>query len=691
MSLSRELRRAIERGDFDTVEDDWLGRLDEDSDQLDYFVAASRSLAGAGQGDRARVLLELVDEQQRKTAEWERRLVLMERVGELHPSGERLHDEIVVTLEHIYTGAPSLAGLVELVGLHRAVDDIPKTWNKVHRLRELMQFEMGTVVAMEGKGVGRIVEVNLELSSFKIDFDASGEIRVGFKAAAKLLQALPEDHFLRRKVETPEELASLKPTELLHRLLASYERPLQAGEIRQAVTGLVEPSKWSSWWTAARKHRQVVTEGAGTKRGYRWAESDAEAGQAFLDQFQSANIAGKLAIYRKEAERDSEGEDGMSAKLIELGDSSYQARPERAFAIAAALEREGSAPEEHAWSTEALARSGSDPSAWVMRIEDKALRRLAFERMRAREDWADLFGRLAEREEDAKLLGYLTGELRAGDSAGFERLIDRVLSQPRRHPGAFVWAAERIDSDDVLGDRNPLRLLQVITSVGERPEFQAYRARLKQLISDGGCLAALLTRVDESQAEAAEEALRRAHLEEYHRERLTTALHLRFPDLRGEQKAGLYATEKSIAARRKELKYLLETEIPANRKAIEEARELGDLRENFEYKSARQRHEYLSSRVAEIDGELRRVQPIDVSQFVGTEVRVGSVVTLRGKSAGERTVTILGPWESKPEDNIVSYESDLAGLLLGKSPGDVVGVFDDEMTIVSIEVAELPA
>jgi transcription elongation GreA/GreB family factor len=691
MSLSRELRRAIERGDFETVEDDWLGRLDQDPHQLDYFVDASRSLAGAGQGDRARVLLDLVDEHQRKNEEWQRRLILMERVAELHPSGELLHEEIFKTLERVYEGQPSLAGLVDLVGLHRAVGDIPKTWEKVHRLRELMQFEMGTVVAMEGKGVGRIVEVNLELSSFKIDFDAGGEIRVGFKAAAKLLQPLAKDHFLRRKVEAPEELSSLAPNEQLQRLLASYDRALTAGEIKQAMTGLVEPSRWNSWWTAARKHRQVVSKGAGAKRTYRWAGSGAEAGQAFLDQFGSAKVGGKLAIFRKEAGHEGESGDAMSARLIELGEAAHRSRPEEAFAIAAELERAGSAPEESDWSTEALARESGDPSPWVMRIEDKALRRLAFERIRTRDDWTSLFARMAEREDDARLLDYLSGELRSGDAAAFETLIDHVLAHPRRHSGAFVWAAERIDGDDVLGDRNPLRLLQMVTSVGERPEFQAYKPRLKKLVADSGCLAALLTRVDEAQAEQAEEALRRAHLEEYQRERLTTALHLRFPDLRKEQESGLYATESSIAARREELKHLLETEIPTNRKAIEEAREMGDLRENFEYKSARQRHEYLSARVAELDGELRRVQPIDISQFEGNEVRVGSVVRLRGPKIGERTITILGPWESRPEEGIVSYESDLAKLLLGKGPGEVLQALDDEVTIESIELADLPS
>ena len=83
-----------------------------------------------------------------------------------------------------------------------------------------MQFELGTPVRMEGRGVGRIDEVNLDLGSFKIAFDNGAELRVGFAAAPKLLDALPKGHFLRDRIERPNDLRKLKkaePAELLRR------------------------------------------------------------------------------------------------------------------------------------------------------------------------------------------------------------------------------------------------------------------------------------------------------------------------------------------------------------------------------------------------------------------------------------------------------------------------------------------
>ena len=154
-------------------------------------------------------------------------------------------------------------------------------------------LEVGTVVLMEGKGAGRVVEANLDLKSFKLELDQLGEIRVGFKAAGKLLQPLPEEHFLYRKIEAPDELtesAAGDPSGALRQLLESFDRPLVAGEIRQAVAGLVGERQWTSWWAAARKHPQVVTSGSGPRQTYRWAASGDEADRVVRDRFAAADV-----------------------------------------------------------------------------------------------------------------------------------------------------------------------------------------------------------------------------------------------------------------------------------------------------------------------------------------------------------------------------------------------------------------
>ena len=112
---------------------------------------------------------------------------------------------------------------------------------------------------------------------------------------------------------------------------------------------------------------------------------------------------------------------------------------------------------------------------------------------------------------------------------------------------------------------------------------------------------------------------------------------------------------------------------------------MGDLRENFEYKAARQRHEYLSARVEALKGDLGRVRTFDPSSIDSSEVRIGSSLEL--ESGGEtRSLTILGPWESAPERGIISYDSELGQSLLGSKVGDVVEIDGEKCEVRHVGV-----
>lgn len=691
MAISRTTQQHLEKGDLEALENDWLARLGQDPADLDYFVGVARALSGNGEEERARFLLEMLDEQLRD-GRWAVRLKLLQRAGHLLVPPEELHGQIVRTLEGLYGGHSAFKGLTEAVGLHRATHDIPKTWEKVERLEGLLAFDIGTVVAMEGKGVGRIVEANLGLESFKVDFEKIRGMTVGFKAAAKLLRPLGTDHVLRRKLEDPASLKALvtaNPPELLRIVLQSYDRALTAGEVREVLAGVVGEAQWTSWWGAARKHPQVVAGGTG-RQTYSWAESAGDAHEAVWKTFAKAEPRKQMDLLRREGARNSELRQRMAGILTAAAEKAVDGGdPGLAFEIWFALERSGGAPEDVDWSPDALlaARAGRDLARLFSGIEERLLRERAYAMVRERrDDWPAIYRDALSREADPRALDVLVEGLAQGDARELDRFLDGLLAQPHRNPAAFTWLAERAAVDEQIRTRNPLRLLQQILTSMSRDEFASYRLRLLALAESGGTLPRLLAHLTEDQAAQAEEAVHRApNLESYQRDQLINALHLRFQGLRKEQgAAALYALVESIEAKRAELHQIMTVEVPANRKAIEEARAMGDLRENFEYKSARQRHEYLNARAAALNAELSRARPIDTAGMDTSEVRIGTRVRLTGPT-GERTMTILGPWESRPEENVISYESDLARELLGKSVGAEIEMGGESWTVAGIE------
>ncbi|KEP71265.1 transcription elongation factor GreA [Thioclava sp. BHET1] len=123
-----------------------------------------------------------------------------------------------------------------------------------------------------------------------------------------------------------------------------------------------------------------------------------------------------------------------------------------------------------------------------------------------------------------------------------------------------------------------------------------------------------------------------------------------------------------------ELKKLKSQERPAIIAAIAEARELGDLSENAEYHSAREKQGFIEGRIKELEGILGRAEVIDPSKFSGG-VKFGATVTIVDEDTDEeKTYQIVGEPEADLEKGKLNLKSPLARSLIGKEEGDTVDV-----------------
>lgn len=684
MTGSKQITQLLEEDRVDEIEDLWLARLSDDPEDTEFFNAAAKSLANGREGELLVFLLELADEQLRQGKHRNAHLELLEKSGLYFLEPAAVHASAVATLEALYADCPSFSALSEKVGLYRAIEDTAKIWTKIRRLRGLMQFENGSYVWMKDKGPGQVVEVNLELESFKLEIQDLPALRVGFAAAAKMLQPLDPDHIERRKLEDLPALLAMKrdrPGDLLLAVLQSHEDAMTAAEIRKAVKGIVEEREWNGWWAEARKHPRILANAVKGRQTYGWAASEDHALEETRQQFTDANVTQKLEILRKNVNRDPGLKEEMIADLQALASDSLESQPEISLGIWYPLEKLG-ATTALDWSPSTLVKESSSPGSLAASLDDRVLRERFYELCRQeRHDWPMIYRTALANEEDPRVLSALAEHLGGHDAEGLKSAMDDILGHPRRRPAAFVWLAESGDSLATLTERNPLRLIRQILDALHQSEFAKLKSRLHKTFETGGGATHLFTRLSEEQASQAEQAIQRAPLEEHLRDSLIRYLHVRFPALDGDREAPLYATHESIETRRRELTKLKTEEIPANRRAIEEARELGDLRENFEYKSARQRHEYLNARLASLQGDLSRVQPIAEDRVDTSEARVGCRLSLHDAADNQRSVTILGPWESDPDRHVVSYDSEFGQALLGKRPGDSI-VIEDESWIV---------
>lgn len=139
----------------------------------------------------------------------------------------------------------------------------------------------------------------------------------------------------------------------------------------------------------------------------------------------------------------------------------------------------------------------------------------------------------------------------------------------------------------------------------------------------------------------------------------------------------LYVSSWSLEAKEAELKDLVENKIPANKLAIQAARELGDLSENSEYKMARQDERTLNALKEKLTKEISHAQVTDFSNATTDKISVGSIVKIQSASGAIEVYTILGAWDSDTSKNILSYNTSLAQKLIGKQVGEEL-TFDRE-------------
>jgi transcription elongation factor GreA len=123
-----------------------------------------------------------------------------------------------------------------------------------------------------------------------------------------------------------------------------------------------------------------------------------------------------------------------------------------------------------------------------------------------------------------------------------------------------------------------------------------------------------------------------------------------------------------------ELKRLKTVERPEIIQAIAEARAHGDLSENAEYHSAKEKQSFIEGRIKELEGVISLAEVIDTSRLSGP-IKFGAVVRLVDEDTDEeRTYQIVGEYEADIEKGRLNIKSPLARALIGKTVGDSIEV-----------------
>jgi transcription elongation factor GreA len=134
----------------------------------------------------------------------------------------------------------------------------------------------------------------------------------------------------------------------------------------------------------------------------------------------------------------------------------------------------------------------------------------------------------------------------------------------------------------------------------------------------------------------------------------------------------------------------LKDDRPRISRAIGEAREHGDLKENAEYHAAKEEQGIAEARIKDIESALSRAEVIDPKTLSGPKIRFGATVTLSNVDTEEQvTYQILGPYESDLSKGSMSVTAPLARAMLSKEVGEEVSIQKPDGTKRVYEIVEV--
>ena len=551
-------------------------------------------------------------------------------------------------------------------------------------------------------GFGKITTVDAVFSRFVIDFQSKAGHAMDLAFAADSLKPIPSDHIYARKVSDIEglrQMAALHHLDLIKLVLQSFGGRATADQIQQVLVPDVIKDDWKKWWEAAKRE---------LKKNGRFQvplkKSDPIIYQArevslqdrFLADFRAAKgLKARLNVAHEILKSLSDLDDKAAAAkevIVALNSEiGTHQRTQPSVALEAIFVRDemreaaGAPPVEGELSARTIWLQESAKVGGVLEQIPAAKHRRALQSFKeaSPERWGEAL--LASLNHvSAKLAGEVAHALISGGKLdALKELLARLISQHQASTELLLWLAkERSDSfADILGPE----VFRAMLTAMERDQFNEKRSnKLRDFIlADQTLLVELIGSADLEVIKDLTRALQLSPcFDDMDKRSLLARIVKSYPAVQtmisGEatkQEATWVVSWESLERRKNEYAELVQKAIPANSKEIAVARSYGDLRENHEYKAAKEMQKILMRRKSELETQLVRARGSDFANPRTDVVSIGTIVSVTDLDQNQtEQFTVFGAWDSDPDKGIISYLTPVGQALLNHKIGDEVEV-----------------
>lgn len=735
-------RSKVEKANLDAVKKIWTILVDLSGDETEFFNMVRHSVESTFGADRTSSLLQDQYNYYSLNGNWDEAIVTLKAMLQIDEKLREARNWLVECFKKKYANHSHLMEYIKDSGLDQEYRNV---FEALADFERHIAFDEGCFVRHHTWGVGYIGKVKEDV--LKINFGkAIGIKSLSLEMARQALEPLDEGHILVRKAKAKsrEELAKWmlgNKKEALQCLIESFGNKADLKRIKaEVVPSILSTAEWTIWHTAAKKILETdpifavdsenismytVHKNANIKKEEKLSNEFKAQKQFFAradilmkyfndDDSDLASeifleMAGYFAGFLKTLEMTGKEEKQHLSSLLTMNEQIVAS-----FLIVKRIcTRVPQYPVPTKCTFADIYEKIKDPKAMYDLLKDTKNTRLRadfLECVHTLPKWADEYLKLFPKVLNKKMITELLG---AGRAKEVEQFVVSCFANPKEYRASIVYFFKECSKDEwvvnapVTMEARLISLIQIIEITFREIENHINTTDNKKLNSaatsllfDSGLLlnfikekgrpmaVKMYTMLDDISALSPDKKtkLRNNLLEEY-------------PDMKfhvsEEKKAtsrGMLVTAKCLKEKSDLLEKLQKVDLPQNAKEIEEAREKGDLKENAEYKAAKEHQHKLNADVARLTSEIARAKVFDPTTVTTSFIGFSTIATLHNEDKNKDEVyTILGPWESDPDHGIISYMAPFGNKILDAKVGEklhfTINDYEYNYTVKSIKVA----
>ncbi len=702
----KALHRYLNKGMFSPAREIWDKLLVLCPEDIEFFLHVSKKTEKSISSDKAVILLQNVCDLCRKRGDLDTAINILKLILSSDERDNQARKDIIDCYRKKYEKHSQLDEYIRISNLNQNYRNIHVA---IMEFEKHIAFDKGNFVYHRTWGVGRIALIKGD--EIIIDFAKKREHSMSLKMAVNALQTLSKNHiWVLKATWSKEKLREKVKSDIdwtLKTVIRSFDNACSMKKVKEELSAILTTGEWTSWSVKAKQILNsdpafgvspddadiyTVREHPMTLEEKLYLKFKAE--KSFFDRAKTLSEF----VSRQDFETDSDYFVEMFAYFMSYLKTYTQVNEQIVASYLIVKDLSGKFPQMGVKLdinfVDLLDDIVQDKKVGEVffNLKDSVLRESFLKHVKLfSSDWTDIYLKLFPFTLLPSMLDALEKE---GLDEKLSALAVSCFENYREYREAVVWlfknAAEKswFQKADISYERQLITLIRIldvtyreIENHRNATENRKTNKQVYTILFKEGALAEFVDGADSEVAariyafindvkdlDPADKAAMKARIVVKHPDfKFTREIKVKETEIPRD----FIVTQAKYTEKQKQHEHIQNVEIPANSKELEFALSLGDLRENSEFKYAKERQAELNTILTRLQSDLERAKIFDPKTVDVTRASFGTKVTLKNSGSGDvETFTLLGQWESAPENGIISYLSPFGGAMWGKAVGD---------------------